>query len=190
MSSHDYNILSLHLLLKYCAKYVLDDTYVYKLCYDILTDENIRKWFVVMKKIEDTKSNENRPDIFDNDHAKFRANKLMVIEIVDVDDPSIKKDFIINKYDTTKTKYEVGKDVESDRYDEETKNICSNGIHYFKTPTTAYYYRSVPYNYTGHWIEWQADGRQSENGQYLNRQKVGKWSKWCDFKKEYLEVIY
>jgi hypothetical protein len=185
------NNSSFHLLLKHCKEYLTDDLCVYKLCCNVLDDDNnIRKWFVVMKKTAETKTNENRSDVFDKDHANFRANKLIVIEIMNVDNPSIKKDFIINKYDTIETKYEVGKDIIPDKYDDDIKNVCSNGIHYFKTPITAYYHRSVPYNYTGHWIEWYMDGQRYEDGEYENRMKIKKWTKWCDLKKTYLDIVH
>lgn len=50
-----------------------DDQYVYKKCFD-----NI----IILKKCDDTKTNEEREDVFDERYAIFRADKLLVVKIL------------------------------------------------------------------------------------------------------------
>lgn len=47
---------------------------------------NEKMWLVVMEKLEDTKTNESRKDVRNTNRAKFRADKLKVIKIFDMDD--------------------------------------------------------------------------------------------------------
>ena len=54
------------------AKYI-DPLYVFKSC--------SRDWIVVLQKLADTITNESRP-VVDADCAKFRANKLQVVDII------------------------------------------------------------------------------------------------------------
>src|SRR5579872_5688688 len=52
------------------------DQYVYKML------QNSNSWFVIMKKRLDTITNENRDNVVNPLHAKFRANILDVIAII------------------------------------------------------------------------------------------------------------
>jgi isocitrate dehydrogenase kinase/phosphatase len=117
-------------LLKKCAKYTTNESYVYKICCDILSkkDKTSRKWLVVMKKIKGTQTNEDRSEVADFNHAKFRANKLKVIKIFNKNNPDLTKQSIINKYDEKKLRYTVGRIVKIDDYDRKIENVCSHGI--------------------------------------------------------------
>lgn len=158
--------------------YIDDESYVYKSSYDFSIDEKTRKWLIIMQKLVDTQTNEARSDVFDRDYAKFRANKLRVVEIINMENPNITKKIVTNKYAPFEIKYEVGFVVEEDKYDYAVNKICSNGIHYFRTLVPAFYYRSVPCDYTGNWIEWYSNGHKLEEGYYVNRQRIGQWTRW------------
>lgn len=160
------------------AKYVDDESYVYKLCKN--SDEN--NWLIVLQKLQDTITNEDRKNVINSDFAKHRANKLKVIEITNINDASIKRTSIVNKFslnNITKTLvYSVGEIVESDSFDENHDEIYSNGIHYFKTLAGAYFYRFTPKNYSGLWLEWFNNGEKYSEGFYLNGERTGNWIYW------------
>lgn len=165
--------------------YMDDDKYVFKLCYDVNTldkkNKNKNKPFVViMSKTNKTKTNESRMNVFNDNCAKFRANRLKVIKIVSIEQPETQIGHIINKFGIKELKYEVGKIVCVDNYDEDINKICAAGIHYFKTLRCAYYYRNVPKNYNGIWINWYDNGQKKSKGKYLNGEKIDKWFFWYE----------
>src|SRR5580692_5246112 len=150
----------LRVIITKCNKYIDDDSYVYKLCRDNLSDDAHRKWLVILQKLDTTETNELRTNITNKDHAFFRANRLKVIEIIDVDNPDISKKFIVNEYKFLETRYEVGNITEPDQYSDDINIIYGGGIHYFKTPITAFHYRNIPENFSGYWIEWYDNGQK------------------------------
>jgi antitoxin component YwqK of YwqJK toxin-antitoxin module len=162
-------------------QYIIDDSYVYKICCDLLSNNGkYREWLVIMQKINDTVTNEGRTNVVDAAYAKFRANKLNVIEIINVNDPRISTKFITNEYGEFQTKYEVGKTVTPHMYDKSVNVVCSGGIHYFKTLSAAYYYREAPTNYTGKWKKWHENGIKEINGEYVDGKRSGNWIEWFD----------
>lgn len=171
-------------ILNVCKKYTNDELYVYKVCCDILSNESNKdniKWLVVMKKLDDTKTNEGRKNIVNKDCAKFRANKLLVVKIININKPSLSKKYIVNKYQDYKSiRYEVGKIVIPNEYDENIENVNSGGIHYFRTILPAFYRRDTPDDYSGNSIEWYENGQKESEGLYVDGYKFGKWTKWYE----------
>lgn len=172
---------NLRLLQKQCEKYEGNDDYVYKLAQDISSKKDIsRKWLVIMKKTKGTKTNEKRKGVFDCKYAKFRANELKVIKIINTRNPKLMKKHVKNTYDGVEIVYEINKITKSDSYDDDIEIVCSNGIHYFKTMITAYYY-DIPDNYSGRLIDWYDSGMVEEEGEYLEGEQTGHWNYWgCD----------
>jgi hypothetical protein len=128
-----------------------DVKYVFKKCIDLGDEDNDRRWLVVLEKLSDTRTNEKRRGIHDSKFAKFRADKLKVIEIFDVNNLNVDRKSITNVYTDNKYEgyddvifhkivYTVGDIVYPDFYDEAIENVCSNGIHYFKSFDTAFSY--------------------------------------------------
>src|SRR5271156_4246303 len=68
----------LKIVFKYKNRQACYELYVYKLANDVLSKDICRKWLVVMQKLPDTITNEER-EVVDVSHAKYRANKLKVI---------------------------------------------------------------------------------------------------------------
>src|SRR5579871_4620212 len=68
-----------------CKEYEKDEKYVYKKCNNL--SNRLLVWLVVMEKSENTKTNEERKDVVDKNHAKFRADELKVVDIINVIDP-------------------------------------------------------------------------------------------------------
>src|SRR5271170_5380155 len=146
-------------LLAFCQEYTNNSLYVYKICRDKASKYKTVKWFVVLQKLPDTKTNECRKDVVDKNYAKFRADKLRVVKIINTNKPTLTKKYITHRGpNMVKTKYVVNKIVESNEYDDNIDNVYSNGIHYFKTLLPAYYYRDIPDKYNGKWIFWHDNG--------------------------------
>ncbi len=189
------------------SSYINDPMFVYKLCNN--------KWLVIMKKLTDENSeiktitNETRDNIIDPLYAKFRANLLKVILILNVENGNI-INFITNSYpDKTlctesTVLYEIDKLVISEKFDNDLNKICTHGIHYFKSIEGAFFYRQIPLEFSGTWIRWYENGQrfkefeikngnlhgfytdwhenkiiQSE-GNYINGAREGHWTFWHD----------
>lgn len=145
---------NLTLLQEKLKEYTDNNQYVYKLCLD--------HYLVIMKKLDETKTNENRDNIIDVRFAKCRADQLMVCEIINVDDNFISVKSVVNKYREKTLEYVVGEIVKPDVFDDCLNNVCSGGVHYFRQLKVAYYYRIRPLKWTGVWEQWD------ENGKYVS----------------------
>lgn len=152
-----------------------DQNYVYKLC--------LNKWLIILQKLPDTITNENRYDINNMKYAKFRANKLKVILIISIinfntDVTKNIVDTIINYYNNISTQYTVNKIVYSNSFDQNLNNICTTGIHYFKTLKPALYFKKYSNNYSGIWMSWHNNGRIALKMNIINGKKSGKYETW------------
>lgn len=167
----DSNYAKLH---KKCKKYVSNTKYVFKSCYNKTkkTQYPERKWLVVMEKLSSTITNEDRESLKDARFAKFRANELKVVKIINMTKPGFAKTKIRNYYEDDITIYEVGEIVKPNSYDIYKNEVCSNGIHYFKTLMPAYFYG---YKKSAKFYEWYDDGNICIVGQYKNNIKTGEW---------------
>lgn len=169
-------------LIEACEKYSNDPTFVYKYCVDIVHD---KPYIVVLQKISDSKNNENRSNALDRNYAKFRANKLLVVEIIDYNHPDVNVDSVVTKFErqgfvTVCTTYKTNTIVEPNNYDDKIDNVCSTGIHYFSTLIPALFYKNVPDHFTGKWYEWNDDGIKIKEYNYVNDMAHDKIYKWHD----------
>src|SRR5579872_3991989 len=105
-------------VLKIVLKDYINSKYVFKKCVNMYDTDKSRKWLVILEKLEDTKTNEDRKNVIDKNFAKFRANKLKVIAIFNINNPYEKpaKKAILNEYSSNQTLYEVGEIVYADSY--------------------------------------------------------------------------
>lgn len=177
------------IIFKKCKEFTFDDTYVYKLCRNVHTKGKFNKWLVILRKLDGTlfltgkdkdmkpidqkriitKTNEGRKNVINKHYAKFRADKLKVIKIINIFDVNYEKDYIVTKYkEYPEIEYKIGNIVESKTYDDNIDNIRSGGIHYYKTISAAYFFRRVPDDYTGSWFTWYDDGKQKSFSSYSN----------------------
>ena len=94
------------------------------------------------EKCIDTLTNEERhfEDYGMKEHAKYRANKLKVVDIFNRYDPSKKYETTCSIYKSTFC-YKVGEIVEETRFNIDLEIVCTHGIHYFKTLEAAFYYQ-------------------------------------------------
>lgn len=128
--------------------------HVYKIC----RGKDTNKWIVIMKKLPDTITNEDRKNVYNRHYAKFRANKLRVIKIINIFSlKSVKKITHNPICSGVETIYQKNYIVLPDKYDESEK-VCTHGIHYYKSISAAYYYDNPEDDYVGKWIESYDDG--------------------------------
>jgi hypothetical protein len=159
---------------KIYGQYYENPLYVYKICFD--------RYIVIMKKLPDTLTNEHRKNVVDPRYAKFRANKLEVCVIFDVNDPSQTLEHITNHYNDILTKYEVNNVVTPYEFEIDPEFVCAGGIHYFNDMCRAFYYRTRPFCYSGYWIDWDRNdnGQKKSEGNYLDGKMTDKWIEWHD----------
>jgi antitoxin component YwqK of YwqJK toxin-antitoxin module len=182
-----------------------DDEYVYKSC--------SKNWIVVFQKLSDTKTNESRSYVKNPMYAKFRANKLLVVDIVHkFTNESI--DRIENStYCKKKITYEKGKNVEISDFDEDLDEVCAPGIHYFKCREVAFYYELEQVE-NGLYKQWYDNGQRNkectlkdgnldglcrqwyENGQlkekctYKNGKEDGLYKEWYEHGQLWIECTF
>src|ERR1700722_9317452 len=84
------------------------------------------------------KTNLDRDNVVDKNHAKFRCNKARVLKIYNK--------FTNCEYDNVYSNhnelfiYEKGKDVEVLDYDTDKNKVCTQGIHFYLTKEAAFFY--------------------------------------------------
>jgi antitoxin component YwqK of YwqJK toxin-antitoxin module len=155
-----------------CKLYLGDDKYVYKSC---------GNYIVVLEKLIDSKTNECRFNIADYKYAKYRANKLKTILIINKFDPSDAIMEIQNScYKEKKVVYRTGEVIEIGDYDYDLNAVCTRGIHYFKTIEQSFFWELLRFHptYAGTWIEWYDNGTKCSEGEYKEGKQKGKWIYW------------
>jgi antitoxin component YwqK of YwqJK toxin-antitoxin module len=165
---------------KKCKRYIVESKYVYKLCKNKRKKDNLigpRKWLVILEILDSTITNEDRNNIVDKRFAKFRANKLKVIKIINTNKPNLVTKKIRNVFGNKYLVYEVGKIVEIDNYEKNKNQVCASGIHYFKTIDPAYYYDSRIFK-NGEFYIWDDNGAIQIKGEYNHGKKDGEWTYW------------
>lgn len=188
-------------LLTECDQFIKDVECVFKLCTDYTDEETQRRgrvWLIIMRRTDDTITNESRKNIVDINYAKCRGNVFLVLKIVDIENPKNSKIELLNKYFSSiisTTKYVVNERVRSE-FDPNIDIVCSEGIHYYRSIKAAYCFRSYPVrNYTGNYFVWGSDGCLESFTEYTKGKKNGSeiklaCSSFADTEIDYVETIY
>lgn len=86
---------------------------------------------------KDALTNIGRPDIVNPEYAKFRANKVYVLDIINrKTGEKINKEYSHPNVDSKKYEYEVESEIET-YFDTNINNCCSEGIHFFLSTNAA-----------------------------------------------------
>ena len=125
------------------------------------------------------KTNENRDDIANPQYAKYRTSKVKVLKIFHMNDEMQVIQQMNGFYDENFI-YIVGKEMHVSDYDENVNNVCSQGIHYFKTQYQAKMWNLYLNNCTGKYIAWHENGNKKLEGEYKNGNYEGKWISWYE----------
>ena len=187
-------------LKEFCKQYITsDEEYLYKTC---------NNYIIIMKKTSDTITNEERKNIINYNFAKFRANVLYVVAIVEIDNLTTIDEITncanYNKGNILKIIYKINNLVFPDKFDQNINIICTSGIHYFKTLDAAFYYNYNPQENTGKcyyfypngefysianykhgklsgkYISWHTNGTKLMEGYYVDTMRIGVWTFWHD----------
>jgi antitoxin component YwqK of YwqJK toxin-antitoxin module len=185
-------------LITACSEYISNPKYVFKSC---------GNYIVVLEKLCYTKTNESRSNIADPKYAKYRANKLKTILIINKFDPSDVITEIQNSFHTEKkVVYRTNEIIKIYTYDYDLDVVCTRGIHYFRTIEQSFFWELLKFNPTftgkfiqwhengnkefegeykegkmeGIWIEWHANGTKLNEGEYKEGKEEGKWIQWCE----------
>jgi hypothetical protein len=135
-------------------------------------------YLVVLELLEDSITNEARK-VFDTMHAKYRADKMRVVSIVN----KITGDTNMQKvYSDTKELmyYLVGEIVTCVKpFCNDIKKICASGIHYFKSVEAAFWY-NWDVHYDGNVKFYSDNGKIREQTQYIMGKKCGESCKYVE----------
>ena len=135
------------------------------------------------------KTNENRKNIANLQYAKYRTSKVKVLEIFHMNDKTRVIKQMNGLYDINFV-YTAGEEICIDNYDENINEVCSQGIHYFKTSEQAKMWQLPLYNYTGKYMDWYDDGNKMCEGEYKNGKPEGKFIGWYKSGNEMYEGEY
>lgn len=155
-------------------EYNENDMYVFKSC-------NFGKAMAILQKPENHKNNESRSNIIDSIFARHRGDSMMVVEIFDKFEPTVKLTRATSQFADTEVVYVVGELASPDSYTDDLSED-SHGIHYCRTVEGAFYYDLMKTNYTGKFYDFHFNGREKENGMLVLGKREGKWDKYyeCD----------
>ena len=146
----------------------IDPSYVFKSC--------SRDWIVVLQKLPDTITNESR-FVVDADCAKFRANKLQVVDIIHKFDQTTRDSICNSVYEHKQIVYKKGEIIEVKDFDKNVNIVCAAGIHYYKTMKVAFYLE-VQSVIDGEWSCWHDNGKMESKGIYKDGKREGEWIFW------------
>lgn len=157
-----------------CEKYTKDKKYVFKSCNNeggIVYSKFPKEWLVIMTETKGTINNEHRSGVIDKNFAKFRANMMEVVAIININKPDLTIDSVKNVFEDMDyqevLEYKVGHIVKCNKYDENIENICSGGVHYYKSLVPAFYYKRYHSKYTGSVMAWHDNGLQRLDERYI-----------------------
>jgi antitoxin component YwqK of YwqJK toxin-antitoxin module len=164
--------------------YLINPIYVYKSC-----DEYV----VILERLSDTITNENRNNIPNKEYksfAKYRGNKFLVKDIFHKFDSTKKISSISNSnFNQSKLEYEIEKVIIPNDFDRNLEKVCSNGIHYFLKLECAFYY-SLKKIKNGEYLSWYENGQICKKCIYTNDKLNGEYLKWFKNGKQRIKCIY
>jgi hypothetical protein len=122
-----------------------------------------QQFIIELRKLPDTKTNENRNYVYCRAFAKYRASVLQCVQIYNIDLNQFQDELCTKAFwKSMPVRYKVGENVApSIAYDERKNRVCSTGIHYFKSLLAAYMYqvnRSQFFNHCDVWLKFDVSG--------------------------------
>ena len=157
-----------------------DPSYVFKSC--------SHDWIVVLQKLPDTVTNESRP-VVDPKCAKFRADKLQVVDIIHKFDQTTRDSICNSVYEHKQIVYKKGEIIEVKDFDKNVNIVCAAGIHYYKTMKVAFYLE-LERVIDGEFYDWHNDGQVFSKRIYKDGKPEGEWSCWYDNGQKQSNVTY
>jgi antitoxin component YwqK of YwqJK toxin-antitoxin module len=146
--------------------------------------------------LDTTLTNLNR-EVIDENYAKYRCNKAIVVKIYNKFDEKEEIDRIRSDHDD-RFEYIKGKDVYEPKYNLIMDEVCTTGIHFYITKEAAFYYNLSSIN-DGIFKKWFADGKPLKKCSYKDDKLEGLYETWykngnrqtkCSYKDDKLEGLY
>jgi antitoxin component YwqK of YwqJK toxin-antitoxin module len=141
------------------------------------------EYVVILERLLDTITNENRNNIPNEQYkqfAKYRGNKFLVKDIFHKFDSTKKVLSILSSnFYKNQLKYEIGKIIIPDDFDTDLEKVCSNGIHYFLKLECVFYY-SLEKITNGDYLRWHDNGQLCLKCTYTNGKLNGDYLRWYD----------
>jgi antitoxin component YwqK of YwqJK toxin-antitoxin module len=157
---------------------------------DLVYKSCSKEWIVILEKLPDTETNESRSKVKDSRYAKFRADKLKVIDIVHKFDSAKKISEIKNSVYATKTiTYSKGKIITVDNFDKNLNTVCAPGIHYFKSRETAHFYELGSPNNEMYKV-WYDNGQLYVECTYKDGKLDGLYKEWLENGQPWVDCTY
>jgi Family of unknown function (DUF5758) len=126
------------------------------------------------------KTNEKRDRVYDASRAKFRAKSAYVVDIEDLQTKeAMKSDH--SRADPSFI-YRVGEEIKVDNYNEDINEVCTTGIHYFKTKEVAedWWIRGSRCHKEGLYREWHDNGRLELEFNCKDGELNGLYRRWYE----------
>jgi hypothetical protein len=133
--------------------------------------------FIVTLKIDLSEQNNLCRKVYDDQYAKYRCKRALVVSIVNKDDEKLTWNSIASDFTNSNLNggsnmkpfiYKVGEWVETE-YDDDATKVCAKGIHFYKSKEAAFYHSRenyLPFTFTGEIKMWSDDGHPIEFIQY------------------------
>jgi antitoxin component YwqK of YwqJK toxin-antitoxin module len=143
-----------------------------------------------LELLPDSKTNESRKGVLNPYYAKFRCDKARVVDIVNFNNGiTLDKDtsfyscyFVYRKGEIVSTYYDLNLD-----------NVCSCGIHYFKTRDAAisfWYRQKERHPMDGVYIDYYESGQKHQEIMYKQGLRDGLCIVWHENDREMFEGKY
>ena len=159
------------------------------LCYKSCGD-----YIVIMKKLPDTICNESRKGIVDPPHAKFRANKRLVVSIEHTITGKKIKRIQNTSYEDKQIWYEESKKVSASDYNSDLNKVCTSGIHYFLSRDAAFYWKNAQTSdagkLNGPYKTWYHNGQKCVEYTYVDGKLDGSHQRWYQNGQKLKEYAY
>lgn len=152
-----------------------------------------KDYIIILQKLDDTITNEDRKKIIDKNYAKFRCNKLKVISIEHKITNEKINEIENMAYDLNKLKYKVGTIINIPSFSSRKNGyIYNNGIYYYLSKEPSYYWQLIEYidKYSGDYKEWHDNGRIKKICSYIDGIISGNYSEWYDNGKLEKFIVY
>ena len=148
-----------------------DYKFVYKICNDAISN----KYFVILEKPDDAITNEERK-VFDMNYSKYRANKLLVKQIIRMNpnfiNHNVSRVLHVNnvKGEVKRTLYKVDEYVSVHDYCTNIDETDTTGIHYYKTNHACFFTNQYPFesDYMGIWLVCDSDAGNKSTIKFKN----------------------
>jgi antitoxin component YwqK of YwqJK toxin-antitoxin module len=137
---------------------------------------------------DDAITNVARTSVLVKDTAKYRTNKAKVLKIED-DDGKEYTEAVTGFFIVKSLTYKLNDLVKVSDYDMDVEQVCSSGIHFFRTKRIAELYgRNSIEN--GLFQRWHDNGEKDEECTFRNGKKDGLYQRWYENGRKWVECTY